>query len=138
MNLLLVLMFPLAEIAVFILVGKAIGVIPTLALIVASSALGLTMLRDAGMLTALRLQRRAENQAAILAEGGARMAAGLLLLIPGFLTDLLALGVLAPSVRRFLFSRFASGMPRNARRPGAAVPPGSRRIIDVDFRRVED
>jgi UPF0716 protein FxsA len=99
MPLLLFLMFPLAEIAAFILVGKAIGVLATLALVAAGSAIGAVMLRDAGVLTALRLQAGAGNPATILAEGGARMLAGLLLLIPGFLTDLAALAVLVPALR---------------------------------------
>ncbi len=100
MPLLLILLFPLAEIAIFIVVGGAIGLARTLALVVISIAVGLEMLRDAGAMTALKLQRQRGNHAAILAEGGTRMLAGLLLLIPGFLTDLAAIPLLIPALRR--------------------------------------
>ena len=66
---LLLLLFPLAEIATFILVGGAIGVLRTLGLVIVSSVIGGIMLRDAGIMTALKLQRRQGNQAAILADG---------------------------------------------------------------------
>src|SRR5271163_1698623 len=105
MPLLLVLLFPLAEIATFIVVGGAIGVLRTLGLIVVSSLIGMTMLRDAGVMTALKLQREKGNPVAILAEGGTRMLAGLLLLIPGFLTDIAALLVLIPATRGLMFGR---------------------------------
>src|SRR6516225_9006988 len=103
MPLLFLLLFPLAEIATFILVGGAIGVVRTLVLVVVSALIGIIMLRDAGVMTALKLQRQHGNPAAILAEGGARMLAGLLLLIPGFLTDIVAILVLIPSTRGLLF-----------------------------------
>src|ERR1700733_1548908 len=96
MPLLLILLFPLAEIATFILVGGAIGVVRTLGLVIVSALVGIVMLRDAGVMTALKLQRQKGNPAAVLAEGGARMLAGLLLLIPGFLPDIEAILGLIP------------------------------------------
>lgn len=133
MNPLLLLLFPLAEIAGFILVGRAIGVVSTLALVVASAIVGLALLRDAGLMTVQRLQRGFEAPATILAEGGARMAAGLLLLIPGFLTDIAAAALLVPSLRRALARRFA---------PEAAGPAAARReaapgVIEGEFRRID-
>lgn len=129
MPLILILIFPLAEIAVFIVVGREIGVLATLGLIVISSLLGLGLLREAGILTALRLQRREGNPATVLAEGGVRMLAGLLLLIPGFLTDIAALGVLLPAVRRYVL-RFIGKKTASA----AGEQP---KVIDGDFRRID-
>jgi UPF0716 protein FxsA len=135
MPLLLILFFSLAEIAVFIMVGRAIGVIATLALILATSIAGATMLRDAGILTVLRLQQRRGNPAAVIAEGGARMIAGLLLMIPGFLTDLMAVAVLVPGLRRSLLARM--------RRAGSGADEASpirneSTIIDGEFRHLDD
>src|SRR5271163_4262941 len=131
MPLLLVLLFPLAEIATFIIVGGAIGVLRTLGLIVVSSLIGMTMLRDAGVMTALKLQREKGNPAAILAEGGTRMLAGLLLLIPGFLTDIAAILVLIPATRGLLFGKLAASAPSPAQ---SATRPD---VIEGDFRRLD-
>jgi UPF0716 protein FxsA len=133
MPLLLVLLFPLAEIATFIIVGGAIGLLRTLGLIVVSSLIGMTMLRDAGVMTALKLQREKGNPAAILAEGGTRMLAGLLLLIPGFLTDIAAILVLIPVTRGLLFGKLAAG----AASPGTAQSTTRPDVIEGDFRRLD-
>ncbi len=130
MPLLLFVVFPLAEIATLILVGQAIGVLATLALVVASSAIGAVMLRDAGILTALRLQAGRGNPATILAEGGTRMLAGLLLLIPGFLTDLAALALLTPGLRQSLFRIVPRARPQNTSRPPQTVIEGEFHELD--------
>ena len=133
MPLLFLLLFPLAEIATFILVGGAIGVVRTLVLVVVSALIGIIMLRDAGVMTALKLQRHHGNPAAILAEGGARMLAGLLLLIPGFLTDIVAILVLIPSTRGLLFSGLGAGGPA----AGPTQPASRPDVIEGDFRRID-
>ncbi|HEX4508414.1 MAG TPA: FxsA family protein [Alphaproteobacteria bacterium] len=133
MPLLLLLLFPLAEIATFILVGGAIGLVRTLLLVVLSAVVGWIMLRDAGVITAIKLQRRHGNPAAVLAEGGARMLAGLLLLIPGFLTDIAAILVLIPSTRNMLFSGFAPNGPA----AGPGQPASRPDVIEGDFRRLD-
>ena len=133
MPLLLVLLLPLAEIATFILIGGAIGVARTLGLVVVSSVIGGIILRDAGIMTALKLQRQQGNPAAILAEGGTRMLAGLLLLIPGFLTDIAAILVLIPGVRNLLLAKFVPAGSA-ARSSGQGTPAD---VIDGDFRRLD-
>ncbi len=135
MPLLLILIFPLAEIAAFIAVGRVIGILPTLLLIVVSSAIGITMLRDAGAGTLSRLQQGRGAPAAILAEGGARMLAGVLLVIPGFLTDLAAVIVLIPDARRLFGGRLkTSAGIRVKEAPQHGEPAG---IIEGDFRRLD-
>jgi len=133
MPLLLVLLLPLAEIATFIMIGGAIGVVRTLGLVIVSSLIGGIMLRDAGIMTALKLQRQQGNPAAILAEGGTRMLAGLLLLIPGFLTDIAAILVLIPGFRNLLLARFVPAGTA-ARASGQSTPVD---VIDGDFRRLD-
>ena len=53
---LLFLLFPFLELALLIKVGTAIGVLPTLLLIVGSAILGSLLLRVAGLATALRAE----------------------------------------------------------------------------------
>ncbi len=135
MNPLLLLLFPLAEIAAFILVGNAIGLMATLALIVASSVIGLALLRDAGIMTAFKLRRGQGDAATILAEGGVGILAGVLLFVPGFLTDLMALAVLAAPVRRWALGRIvASSRGKSTGAPTAA--PGG--VIEGYFKRLKD
>jgi len=133
MPLLLLLLFPLAEIATFIIIGGKIGLVRTLALVIVSAMVGIIMLRDAGAMTALKLQRQKGNPTTILAEGGTRMLAGMLFLIPGFLTDIAAILILIPAVRRVLFARLGK---TNMAAPSTRTEPPSQ-IIDGDFRRLD-
>ena len=133
MPLLLLLIFPLAEIALFVIVGGQIGVVRTLALVIVSAIVGVIMLRDAGAATALKLRRQRGNPVTILAEGGTRMLAGLLLLIPGFLTDIAAIMMLIPAVRRLIVSRLGKGTVS----PNSPAAGPSPQIIDGDLRRLD-
>jgi len=89
----LFLLLPLAEIAVFVWVGSALGVGATLALVLLAAFGGLAIVRAQG-LAALRRARAAlerdELPTAELFNGACLVAAGVFLLIPGFITDFLA------------------------------------------------
>ena len=115
--LLLVVLFivvPIAELYVIIQVGQAIGVMPTLALLILDSILGAALARSQG-----RAVWRAFNLA--LAEGRAParevldgamiIMGGALLLTPGFLTDVLGILLLLPPTRALL-RRAVVGMAR--------------------------
>lgn len=130
----LILLLPLAEIATFIFVGREIGILPTLALVIASSVIGAIILRDAGTLALSRLQQQRENPEAILREGGVKIAAGLLLLVPGFLTDLLALALLIPRMRSPIASRTVSFAEVARRRRQRKPEP---HIVEGEFRRLD-
>ena len=100
---LLLLVIPVAEIVVFIQVGSRIGVGMTLLLVLASAMIGIWLVRAQGFAAATRVQAmiaRGESPALGMLEGLALLAAGVLLLIPGFVTDLLAFPLLIPSLRR--------------------------------------
>lgn len=100
---------PLIEIALFILIGARIGVGPTLALIVVSAMAGVLILR--GQQARLQGMMQAGLRVApgrILADGAFRLVAGLLLLLPGFLTDALGLVLLIPAVQRLILARVAA------------------------------
>lgn len=103
MLLLLLLLIPIAEIAVFIQVGSRIGVGMTLFLVLASAVFGVWLVRAQGFAAATRVQAmiaRGESPALGMLEGLALLAVGVLLLIPGFVTDLAAFALLIPPLRR--------------------------------------
>lgn len=99
------IVWPLAEIAGFVLAGRALGLWPTLALTVLSAALGLLLVRMQGLgvlRRGLAALERGEPPVAEMFEGVLLAAAGALLLLPGFLSDAVGLVLLAPAFRRLL------------------------------------
>ncbi len=126
-------LLPLAEIYAALQVASAVGVVATLALLVLAGVLGSLLVRRQGVGVLLRLRQaieRGETPAAEVAEGALVAVAGLLLVLPGLLTDVLALLLLVPPVRRQLASRWLKAAPL---RVGAA-PPGQR-VIEGEWRR---
>lgn len=103
--LLLFLIFPVLELYVFFKVSSSIGFFPALLLIFAGSALGVLVLRVAGLATALRAReslQRGELPAEDMFQGLMMALGGGLLLIPGFISDVVGLVMLLPFVRRLL------------------------------------
>jgi UPF0716 protein FxsA len=102
---LLVLLFvlaPIVEIAVIIQVGHAIGVLDTLLLMVAVSAVGAWLVKREGIGLWRRAQRQLETGVVPgreLVDGMLIMLAGVLLLTPGFVSDCLGVLLLLPPVR---------------------------------------
>jgi UPF0716 protein FxsA len=97
------LVVPLIEVALFIAVGGQIGIAPTILLCIASAVLGALIVRYQGLQTLARLQDRlrlGEMPTSELAEGAAILAAGVLLITPGFFTDAIGFILLAPPARR--------------------------------------
>lgn len=108
----LFVLLPLAEIATFVVVGSKIGALTTVALTIASSIVGAVLMRWQGFGILARLQREMERGGSPgreIAHGAMVLLAGVLLLIPGFLTDVVGLLLFIPPVRdlawRFLKSR---------------------------------
>lgn len=130
----LFLLLPLVEIAGFVLVGDAIGLWPTLALVVGAFLAGGLLLRLQGLSTWRQVQQslnRGEQPLEPLFHGFCIMLAGILLAIPGFFTDILALLLLVGPVRRWLRRGIRLYGPRG-RAPGA---PGAT-VIDGEYREV--
>lgn len=123
---LLFLLVPVAEIYVMIKVGGLIGAIPAISLLVFAAVLGVLLLRTQGFITVRRMQEsmaRGELPAMALLEGVAVMVAGVLLLIPGFLTDAVGLLLLAPPLRRWAIRRALRKAVVTAHVPGGGQPP---------------
>ena len=104
------LAIPLIEIALFILVGDAIGLWPTLGVVVVTALIGSFALRHQGFATLARFRSgtRPEQTSTVLIEGMLLMAAGLLLVTPGVLTDAIGLALLVPVIRRLAAEKIAA------------------------------
>lgn len=97
------LALPFLEIAGFILVGRQIGVLATLGLVIGAAVAGAALLRIQGLGTMERVRREMDagrDPSRELANGAMMVVAAILLLIPGFVTDLLGLSLLLPPVRQ--------------------------------------
>ena len=126
---LLVLLFivvPIIELFVIIQVGGAIGVLPTIALLVVDSILGSVLMRSQGR-TAWRNFQSASAAGKVPArevlDGALVIFGGALLLTPGFVTDLLGLLLLLPPTRAVVRRMLVGGVAKRMMGP-AAIPGG--------------
>lgn len=142
----LFLLFPVAELALLIKVGAAIGVLGTLLLLVLGGIVGVLLLRLAGFATAWRVRERiarGELPEREMLDGLLMAAAGGLFLLPGFISDVLALVLLFPPTRHGLFGFLQRRLEAQVRRQAAFRPapgeaPGSRpdnRVIEGEWER---
>ena len=99
------LILPAAEIAALIVVAAIVGWPLTLVLLVATSALGMFLLRKSGRngLDRLRQALSAEGMRGMHLEtpGLASVLGAILLVIPGFVTDLIGATLFVPACRRW-------------------------------------
>lgn len=149
------LLVPLIEIALFIQVGGAIGLWPTLAVVVITAILGTWMVRQQGRLALADLQRsfsQLQDPSKPLADGAMILFSGALLLTPGFFTDAMGFALLLPPVRAAVFDfiskrvkvqRFemGSGEMGQGHRPHGDDPRQRRprdRVIDGEYSEVSE
>ena len=102
----LFLAVPLIEIALFIQVGGAIGLWPTLLIVVLTAVLGTFLVRTQGLAELARLRgnlERIEDPTGPLVHGAMILFSGALLLTPGFFTDAVGFALLVPAVRTRVF-----------------------------------
>ncbi|SMH55727.1 FxsA family protein [Azospirillum agricola] len=130
--LLLILLLPILEIVGFIQVGDWIGAGPTIGLLALSALLGIFLIRHRGLTALTRAQAaaaRGEAPIGTVLDGFCEVVAGILLLIPGFLTDLLGLALLIRPLRRgagrWLLARMMAGQSRFQVFGGPAFGAGS-------------
>jgi UPF0716 protein FxsA len=100
---LLVLIIPFVEIYLLLKVGGLIGAFPTIFLVVLTAVMGTWLLRQQGFATFKRLQENLAQgtiPAYEMIEGPIILIGGILLLTPGFITDILGFACLIPKLRR--------------------------------------
>lgn len=105
------LILPIVEIAIFIKVGQSIGLLPTLALIVGAAVLGGLVLRQQGLSVLSQLRSNVnvgQMPGRTIADAMMIGVAAVLLVLPGFVTDIIALALLLPPVRGWIYGALAS------------------------------
>lgn len=101
----LLLLWPLLEIGLFVVVGGAIGLWPTLAVVLGTGVLGVALIRWQGMGVLRDLQQNgAVDPISPIAHGALILLGGFLLILPGFFTDVLGLMLMIRLVRRGLIA----------------------------------
>lgn len=99
-----------AEISVFILAAAMIGLPQVLGLLLASSFAGIIVLLHPGRARIERLRVAVTQSGLVGLEAGGEafltVSAGFLLLLPGFITDVLGIFLLLPPVRHWIGGRF--------------------------------
>ncbi len=114
--LILFLGIPLVEIYLFIKVGSQIGAFNTILLILITAILGVWYARYEGFNT-LRsgMAQLIKNELPFyeIISGAAIAFAALLLIIPGFATDILGLLLIFPFTRKLLFHKYSKKYPKN-------------------------
>ncbi|MFC4907512.1 FxsA family protein [Actinomadura gamaensis] len=124
------LLLPVLEIMLIVQVGQALGGWPTAALLVAGLLLGGWLVRREGRRAWRALNAaltRGEPPERELGDAALVMAGGVLLMIPGFLTDLLGLAFVLPFTRppvRRLLGRVAARRLAAVQARTGAFPPG--------------
>lgn len=123
------LWLPIAEIVVFVLVAVALGFWMAVLLTLLASVMGALVLRLAGQ---THLRRFRDSPGVVLSAdaagpGLAMVLAGLLLVIPGFITDIAGLLILLPATRRRI-AALVSGLMAQA--AGRAM--NDPQVVDLD------
>ncbi|MDB5538451.1 MAG: FxsA protein [Devosia sp.] len=133
------LVVPLIEIAFFVVIGNAIGLWPTLAGVLATAIIGSLVIRHQGLSLINEIRStvgRGQLPARALADAMLVGLAGLLLLLPGYFTDLIGILLLIPPVRSAIYAYLKSKVTVVAATARSAPGFGQERVeegtIDLD------
>ncbi|MGD2119819.1 MAG: FxsA family protein [Chromatiales bacterium] len=128
---------PLIELYFMLAVGGQIGAFSTVMLVIFTAVVGGLLVRQQGFSTMMRMRetmQRGETPALEMLEGAVLLMCGLMLLLPGFITDAIGFVLLIPPVRQ----RFILWLLKRGRFiTPAGAPPGhtrkeSGRVIEID------
>ena len=127
-----IIFIPIVEIYLLIKIGSQIGAITTVLLIFTTAVVGIYYAKYEGLNTLksgfFQLSKN-EAPAYEVISGAAIAFAALLLIIPGFLTDLIGFLIIFPPSRRFLFNKFSKKFHNKKNKND---------YIDGDFEDIED
>jgi UPF0716 protein FxsA len=130
--LLSIILIPIIEIYLFIKIGSQIGAITTILLIFITAVVGVYYAKYEGLNTLkagfLQLSRN-EAPAYEIISGAAIAFAAILLIIPGFATDIFGFLLIFPISRKFFFNKFAKKFNHKKEKNN---------FIDGDFEDIED
>ena len=130
--LLAVILVPIAEIYLLIKIGSQIGALITILLIFATAIIGIYYAKYEGInILKSGFIQLSKNQAPTyeMISGAAIAFAALLLIVPGFITDIIGFFLIFPFSRKFVFTLFEKKFSRKQERNN---------YIDGEFEDIED
>ena len=113
---LIILIVPIIEIYLFIKIGSQIGAFNTISLIIITAVFGLYYAKYEGLNTLKSgVQQIVKNELPIyeIVSGAALAFAALLMILPGFLTDIIGLLIIFPWTRRLFFKNISKNKQHN-------------------------
>jgi UPF0716 protein FxsA len=138
---------PVLDIATLIFVGKSIGVWPTVGLVVLAAIAGVLLIRAQGfaiLSQARKTLRAGRFPAREVFDGASALIGGVLLILPGFLSDVLGLLLLLPPFRGLLLGLIGRRVRRsghfavwNIEAAAAASPRPGGSIIEGEYQTIE-
>lgn len=147
MQIVLILLFlalPLLELALLIKVGAAIGALATIGLLILGGIIGGLVIQAQGLSAFRRTMeelQRGEPPLEPMVEGALLCFAGGLFIVPGFLTDVAAVVLLIPPVRRWLARSILGNtviVTRTTTFRQNPEPPGDGPVIEGEYKRIDD
>ena len=131
--LLAIILVPVIEIYLLIKIGSQIGAITTISLIFTTAIVGIYYAKYEGLNTLksgfLQLSKNQSPTYEVIS-GAAIAFAALLLIIPGFATDLIGFILIFPFTRKIIFKRFSKKNNNEDNKKND--------YIDADFEDIED
>jgi UPF0716 protein FxsA len=130
------------ELAFLVQVAGWIGILPTIVLLIGVSIAGMLLIRRQGVATLMRLQgalQQGRMPVVELFDAACLVAAGILLTLPGFISDIAACLLLLPPFRSLLYKALARRLQAievrgGGRRPGSRRPPA---VIEGEYEEIE-
>ena len=130
-------LLPIAEIAVFVAVAAHFGFLQAVAFTILTSALGFLVLQHAGRAQLAQFRSAVGDGGMTVFEAHAgsllTVLGGLLLILPGFITDAIGLLLLIPALRRWIAGAFGGAVARRTQQQTG--------VVDLDpeeWRQVQD
>ena len=115
-SILLILLVPIVEIYLFIKIGSQIGAFNTISLIFITAIVGLYYAKYEGLNTfRSAIKQTVQNQMPIyeIISGAALAFAAILMILPGFLTDIIGLFIIFPWTRQIFFKKISKKNYKN-------------------------
>ena len=130
---LIIILIPVVEIYLFIKIGSEIGAITTILLVFTTAIIGVYYAKYEGLNTLrsgfIQLSKN-QTPAYEVVSGAAIAIAAVLLIIPGFATDIFGFLLIFPLSRKFIFSKFKYKINKNDN--------SKKDFIEGDFEDIED
>lgn len=134
-------LWPLVEIALFVTLGAALGLWLTLLVVLGTTLLGVAILRGLGMRSAVQVRSSMGDLRDPLKAAGSdalRAVAAVLLILPGFLTDIIGLLLLVPPVRAAVVAAVARRFVTVSMRSDNPARRSDGIVIDGEFTELDE